>query len=202
MVKCSGASRLIFFTYRSFYCRIEIVSRSFIICKKRKVKMKHAVVSGFIFLLLVLLPSGSVEAQNKTKGAYLEVGSVLFEMQPMLWTLGVSLDLPFKNRVVLSPELSLMGSGVETMATPVIMLNYKGGNFFIGAGVGAMLPFTTQDSDVESTFPVLKLNAGFFIGKVKVTLYILRGSGSDYAEELNEVFGISLGIRLRKHKKK
>lgn len=163
--------------------------------------MRKIVVFVFIFLFVISVSSITGKDKRTVKGVYFEVGTMLYHMQPMLWSAGISMDLTFKNRLYLSPELTLLGSGIETMATPIVMINYKSANMFLGVGFGAMLPFSTQDSDTESTFPVFKINVGFFIGKVKVMIYLLRGSGSDYSEELSQVFGISLGFRLKKKKK-
>ncbi len=164
--------------------------------------MKKIIVSGLVFILFVSI--SPIFAAEKTdplqKQTYLELGSLMYGVSLRIWCLGVSKDFPVKGRMVLSPELTLIGSGLEILATPALTVNFWGKDFFVGAGLGAMFPFILPDSEGGTTFPMLKFQAGLKLGKIKFSFYILRGWNSPYASDLKEVVGISLGIPLKKRK--
>jgi len=110
--------------------------------------------------------------------------------------LGILLGRSFE----VSPEVMVVVNyltifGVHsTLVYPGVMLNYKAGNFFIGAG--AVLPwlFMGGESDTGNLSP--KINVGYRFGPLQVTAYMISwtGEGVDFLD-VNYI-GASLGYRF------
>jgi len=77
---------------------------------------------------------------------------------------------------------------------PGVMLNYKAGNFFVGAG--AVLPIVFGDGESETANIAPKINIGYKYGKLMITVYALTWTepGIDFLD-MNFV-GATIGYRF------
>jgi hypothetical protein len=105
--------------------------------------------------------------------------------------LGILLGRSFE----ISPEVMAVFMSGGTMVYPGVMLNYRIGGFFLGAG--AVLPWAISsdgESDTGNLAP--KINIGYRFGKFQVTAYMIAWteSGIDFLD-LNYI-GASLGYRF------
>ena len=82
----------------------------------------------------------------------------------------------------------------DTLLYPGVMLNYKPGNFFVGAGV--VLPIAIGGGSTDSGNPAPKINIGYQYGNLMFTLYALTWteSGIDFLD-INYV-GVTVGYRF------
>ena len=107
---------------------------------------------------------------------------------------GIALGKSFE----VSPEVMFVLDGVfETDVNffyPGVMLNYKSGNFFLGAGAVLPIAFTGDDSDTGNIGP--KLNVGYKYGNLMFTIYAVTWteSGIDFLD-MNFV-GATIGYRF------
>jgi hypothetical protein len=106
---------------------------------------------------------------------------------------GIALGKSFE----ISPEVMLLVDDSFDFSyfevSPGVLLNYKAGNFFVGAGV--ILPILLGDeSDVGNPAP--KINVGYNFGKFKLTAYIITliESGIDFLDY--NYIGATLGYRF------
>jgi len=77
---------------------------------------------------------------------------------------------------------------------PGVMLNYKSGNFFIGAGAVLPIAYAGGDSDTGEIAP--KVNVGYKLGMLMITLYAITWTESDiHFLDVNFV-GITLGYKF------
>jgi len=108
--------------------------------------------------------------------------------------LGGSFEISPEVMVVFS-YLSMFGGSGGTLVYPGAMLNYRSGNFFIGAGVILPWWFAGGDSGTENLSP--KFNVGFtFPNNIQITAYYYcwTGSGIDLFDA--GFAGITLGYRF------
>jgi hypothetical protein len=90
---------------------------------------------------------------------------------------------PLGKSFEISPEImglvddSFNFSGFEL--DPGVILNYKSGNFFVGAG--AILPIWLESGNSDVASPAPKINVGYNFSKFKLTAYFISwteaGSG-------------------------
>ncbi len=100
-----------------------------------------------------------------------------FQISPeLMWVVDDSLDFEY------------------TLLYPGVMLNYKPGNFFVGAGV--VLPIAIGGGSTDSGNPAPKINIGYQYGNLMFTLYALTWteSGIDFLD-INYV-GVTVGYRF------
>jgi hypothetical protein len=77
---------------------------------------------------------------------------------------------------------------------PGVMLNYKLGNFFVGAG--AVLPLFFYDGETDAYPPAPKVNVGYRAGNLILTAYIFTWTDEDWGFlELNFI-GATIGYRF------
>ncbi len=100
-----------------------------------------------------------------------------FEISPELMAL-VDSDFAF-NYVELSPG---------------VILNYKSGNFFVGAGVVLPIYLASGDSETGNLMP--KINVGYNFGKLKLTGYLLTITESGAGFLKYNYLGLTLGYRF------
>jgi hypothetical protein len=107
---------------------------------------------------------------------------------------GIALGKSFE----ISPEVMFVLDGVfegdVNFFYPGVMLNYKAGNFFIGAGAVLPIAFGDGESDAGNIAP--KVNFGYKFGKLMITVYALtwNESGLDFLDA--NFIGATLGYRF------
>jgi len=75
---------------------------------------------------------------------------------------------------------------------PGVMLNYKMGNFFVGAG--AVLPLFFYDGETDAYSPAPKVNIGYRTGNLILTAYLFTWTEEDWGFlELNFI-GATIGF--------
>jgi hypothetical protein len=161
---------------------------------------------GLVFLLLGMLAGAAVQqanAQDKRAEFSLNLG-----VQTNVWsgssfdnawfTLDARVGIPLGKSFEISPEVMAMVDDSfnfdRVWLYPGVMLNYKAGNFFVGAG--AVLPVVVGGGSSDSGNPAPKINFGYKFGKLMITVYALTWmeSGVDFLD-LNFV-GATLGYRF------
>ena len=81
----------------------------------------------------------------------------------------------------------------EIYLYPGVMLNYKLGDFFIGAGV--VLPIIFYTGEVDSYNPAPKVNFGYRTGNLILTVYVFTWIMEDFGFlEYNHI-GATIGFR-------
>jgi len=114
------------------------------------------------------------------------------------FTLDARVGFGLGKSLQISPELMYMVDDSfdldSSILYPGVMLNYKPGNFFVGAGV--VLPIAVGGGTVDSGNPAPKINIGYQYGKLIFTLYALTWteSGLDFLD-MNFV-GVTVGYRF------
>jgi hypothetical protein len=171
--------------------------------------MKKVVLGVLVMGLAVGIGAGPAFAQEKNAGFSLNLG-----VQTNVWgsmgaiggsafdnawfTLDARMGFRLGKSVQISPELMYMvDDGFDLDSSifyPGVILNYKPGNFFIGAGV--VLPISVGFGTVDSGNPAPKINIGYQFGSLIFTLYALTWteSGLDFLD-MNFV-GLTLGYRF------
>jgi len=121
-----------------------------------------------------------------------------FDFDDYLWSAGVELDLHLGSNMMLSPEVDLIGYKFEFkdfFLTPGVVFNFKFSKLFIGAGL--IRPFLLTDASglEEIDTWLLKLNAGFLFGNLKLTVYALT-SFEDFLTSSGTLIGAKFGFGL------
>jgi hypothetical protein len=114
------------------------------------------------------------------------------------FTVDLRVGVPLGAKFELAPEL--MYATDDSLEFwwhnlyPGILLNYRSGGFFAGAGVVLPIGFGEGESDTASPSP--KINLGYDIGRLKLTAYFLMilDSGLDVLD-MNQA-GVTLGYRF------
>ena len=117
-----------------------------------------------------------------------------FSFDPFLWTAGAELDFQFGSFLMLSPEVTLVGSGFEFkefILYPAVILNFTASSFFVGGGVAK--GFLIGSGASGSTDFLLKVNAGLAAPGVKLTVYAFTAFDNLFNDML---LGASLGFRF------
>lgn len=118
-----------------------------------------------------------------------------FTFDPVPWTVGVEIDIEFGKILMLSPEVTLLGSGFEFkqfVLYPGAILNLKLSSLFVGGG--AVKGFLIGSGLSGSTDFALKLNAGLVATGVKLTVYAIMPFDDLFSD--NMAIGASLGFRF------
>jgi len=113
-------------------------------------------------------------------------------------TLDFRFGIPLGRSFEISPELmALVDSDFAfdyVELSPGVILNYKAGNFFVGAGVILPIWLASGDSDVGNVMP--KINIGYNFGKLKLTGYLLTIAESGAGFLKYNYLGLTLGYRF------
>ncbi len=157
------------------------------------------------FLLVGLLAVGAQQGWSQGKKVDLSLNlGVQTNIYPGTSFDWVDLTLDFRAGFALgksfeiSPELmALVDSdfsfhGVEL--SPGVILNYKAGNFFVGAGVILPIWLESGNSDVGNLMP--KINVGYNFGNFKLTGYFLSLTESGTGFLKYNYLGLTLGYRF------
>jgi hypothetical protein len=144
----------------------------------------------------------SAQAQEKKVSFNLNLGvqTNLSSESPFenLWfTLDIKFGIAVGQSLEISPEVMVAFddsfSFNEIFLYPGVMLNYKLGDFFVGAG--AVLPLVIYDGDVDVYPPAPKVNFGYITGNLILTAYIFTWTGEDFGFlEYNHI-GATIGYR-------
>jgi hypothetical protein len=113
---------------------------------------------------------------------------------PRLRRVGISLGKSFE----ISPEvIATVDDSFDfnlVWLYPGVMLNFKAGNFFVGAG--AVLPVLFGEGESDTGNPAPKINVGYKCGKFMITVYAMTWteSGLDFLD-MNFI-GATLGYKF------
>lgn len=153
----------------------------------------------FFFSLMVIGPllggiSQKAQAQDKVRAFNLNIGTVThMSFGDVYFTLGVGFDSQIGEYIMISPEIQLLSNKFRFDSFPIlpgIILNLKLKNFFVGTGV--IFPFRISgDGGIKSGNLAAKINAGFRINRLKLTLYLITPFENLFEENL---LGASIGI--------
>jgi hypothetical protein len=97
-----------------------------------------------------------------------------------------------------SPEVMFVLYNIEdyhsVLVYPGVMVNYKAGNFFAGAGVVLPIAFSGGESDTGNLAP--KINIGYKFGKFAITLYAITYTESGLKFLDVNYVGATIGYRF------
>ncbi|HUT08205.1 MAG TPA: hypothetical protein VMY15_05115 [Candidatus Latescibacteria bacterium] len=161
--------------------------------------------AGICFLLIGLLAVGAQQgwSQGRNVDLSLNLGAQtnFFPGTSFDWvdfTLDFRAGFALGRSFEISPELmALVDSdfsfhGVEL--SPGVILNYKAGNFFVGAGVILPIWLESGNSDAGKLMP--KFNVGYNFGKFKLTGYLLTIAESGAGFLKYNYLGLTFGYRF------
>jgi hypothetical protein len=170
--------------------------------------MKKIFAAVLVAGIVALLAAGPVWGQDKKVGFSLNAGvqtnifngssfdKVLFTLDGRAGIrLGRSFEVSPEVMVVFSYLRLFMEGGGGTLVYPGVMLNYRSGGFF--AGAGAVLPWAFFEGDSDSGNLAPKVNIGYtFANNIQITAYYLC-----WTEEGVDLFdigfaGLTLGYRF------
>jgi hypothetical protein len=164
--------------------------------------MKKADLSLMVIGLFVGGAFSSDQAQGKKVSFSLNLGvqtnlSSESPFENAWFTLDTRFGIAVGQSLEISPEVMVAGddsfSFDEIFLYPGVMLNYKLGDFFFGAG--AVLPLVFYDGDVDVYPPAPKVNFGYITGNLILTAYIFTWIGEDFGFlEYNHI-GETVGYR-------
>jgi len=164
--------------------------------------MKKVVLSLMVIGLFAGGAFSSDQAQGKKLSFSLNLGvqTNLSSESPFenLWfTLDIKFGIAVGQSLEISPEvmatLDDSFSFNEIFLYPGVMLNFKFGDFFVGAG--AVLPLIIYDGDVDVYPPAPKVNIGYISRNLILTAYIFTWTGEDFDFlEYNHI-GVTIGYR-------
>jgi hypothetical protein len=156
--------------------------------------MKKAIV----LLCGVLLVSGLYSATNKLTFD-INIGTMTdkqLSFDPIYWTAGGELDIPFGKILMLSPEVILVGYKFEFkefLLFPAVILNVAFSNFFVGGGVTKGF-YIGSGTSTEITDFAMKVNAGFMSEGLKITAYMITPFTDQAFKDF--IVGATIGFRL------
>jgi len=165
--------------------------------------MKKVILSSLVMGLLVGGAFSSAQGQERrvTSSLNLGVQTNLFRdssFDNAWFTLDARFGIPVGRSFEISPEImvavddSLNFSAVWLY--PGVMLNFKLGNIFVGAG--AVLPVFFYEGESDSGNLAPKFNIGYSNGRLNVTAYILTWN-EEYLDFLEANFiGATIGYRF------
>jgi hypothetical protein len=164
-------------------------------------RMKKVVLSLMVMGFFVGGTFSSALAQERKVSFSLNVGiqTNLTSESPFenLWfSLDTRFGIAIGKSLEISPEVMAAAyddfSFDEIYLYPGVMLNYKLGNFFIGAG--AVLPIIFYIGEVDSYNPAPKVNFGYRRGNLILTVYIFTWIMEDFGFlEYNQI-GATVGF--------
>lgn len=170
--------------------------------------MKKAVMALLVIGILGSVALGPVWGQDQKKVAFSLNGGIQTNIfngssfDKALFTADVRVGIRLGRSFEISPEamvvfnylsMFLEGAG-GTLVYPGIMLNYRAGNFFLGAGAVLPWAFFEGESDTGNLSP--KVNVGVMFGNFQLTAYYLC-----WTDEGIDLFdagfaGLTLGYRF------
>jgi hypothetical protein len=130
-----------------------------------------------------------VQAQDKKLEFNLNVGAFKGK-HSTIFTLGEGFDYHLGKYFMISPELQLWRAHDALFLDPGAVLNFTDGNFFVGGGVIGLFSVSGSEN-LDMEFVSAKINAGFRINRIKLTIYLIT-SFEDLFEDI--LFGGSIGI--------
>ncbi len=170
--------------------------------------MKKAAMALLVIAIVGSAALAPVWGQDQKKVAFSLNGGVQTNIfngssfDKALFTADVRVGLRLGRSFEISPEvmvvfnyLSMFFEGAGgTLVYPGAMLNYRAGNFFVGAGAVLPWAFYEGESDTGSLAP--KVNVGLMFGNFQLTAYYLC-----WTEEGIDLFdagfaGLTLGYRF------
>ncbi|HSA94562.1 MAG TPA: hypothetical protein VLJ16_00830 [Acidobacteriota bacterium] len=159
-------------------------------------------------VLLVLAVSAAAAAPPAWSQARKTDVSLNLGVQTNIWhgtsfdnawfTVDLRVGVPLGKNLELAPELMYATDDSLEFAFhnlyPGVVLNYRSGGFFAGAGAVLPIGFGGGESDTASPSP--KINLGYDLGKLKLSAYFLMflDSGIDFLD-VNQA-GITLGYKF------
>jgi hypothetical protein len=165
--------------------------------------MKKVLMGVLLLGLIAAVSATPVWAQGKKVDFSLNLG-----VQTNIWsgtsfdnawfTLDARVGIPLGKMWEVSPELMYavddsfdFGFG---WLYPGVLINFKSGGFFVGAGAVLPVVFGEGESDTMNISP--KINLGYHFGKVKLTAYLIifTESGLDFFD-MNQA-GVTIGYRF------
>ena len=163
--------------------------------------MKKVVLSLLVMGLFVGGAFSDAQAQEKRMVFSLNLGvktdlSNEGSFENAWFTLDARLGIAVGRSFEISPEvMAAVDDSFEfdvVYLYPGVMLNYKMGNFFVGAG--AVLPLFFYDGGTEAHTPAPKVNVGYRTGNLILTAYIFTWTEEDFSFlELNFI-GATIGF--------
>jgi len=152
--------------------------------------VKKAILAFGVMAFLLGGSFGSAQAQEKPAFSLnLGVQTNLYSetsFDNAWFTLDVRLGIPIGKSFEISPEI--MAAIDDSLdfepfwLYPGLMLNFKPGNFFIGAG--AVLPISFYEGESDSGNLAPKVNIGYSAGRLTLTAYIFTWTeeGMDFLD--------------------
>ncbi len=165
--------------------------------------MKKVISSFLVIGLLVGATFSSAQVQEKKTAFSLNLGvqtnlSSESPFENAWFTLDAKLGIAISQSLEISPEvMAAIDDRLEFDAVflyPGVMLNYKLGNFLIGAG--AVLPLYLYDGESDVYPPAPKINVSYKAGNLILSAYFFTWTeeGFDFLE-YNHI-GASIGYRF------
>jgi hypothetical protein len=146
-----------------------------------------------------LLLVSSIYAASKPMNFVLNLGTTTddkFSFKPFWWTVGGELDFQLGNALMLSPEVTLVGSGSnfkDFFLRPAVILNFTPGNFFVGGGLTKHF-YIGHNTSYATSDIALKLNAGFQNRSLKITTYLITYFNNLFKSAM--WVGVSIGFKF------
>ncbi len=165
--------------------------------------MKKVVLSLMVIGLFAGGAFSSDQAQGKKLSFSLNLGvqtnlSSESPFENAWFTLDARLGIAISQSLEISPEvMAAIDDNLEFDAVflyPGVMLNYKLGNFFVGAG--AVLPLHLYDGESDVYPPAPKINVGYRTGNLFLTAYFFTWTDEEFDFlEYNHI-GATIGYRF------
>jgi hypothetical protein len=156
-------------------------------------------------VVIALLTGGTfsdAQAQEKRTAFSLNLGvqtnlSSESPFENAWFTLDARLGIAISQSLDISPEvMAAIDDSLDFDAIflyPGVMLNYKLGNFFVGAG--AVLPLFFESGDVGVYPPAPKVNFGYITGNLILTAYIFIWTWEEFGFLEYTHIGATVGYR-------
>lgn len=131
-----------------------------------------------LILLFGLLLVSGVYGAGSQMNFVLNFGTTTddsFSFNPFWWTVGGELDFQLGNVLMLSPEVTLVGTGTafkDFFLRPAVILNFTPGNFFVGGGLTKHF-YIGDNASYDTSDIALKLNTGLISKNIKFTVYLI-----------------------------
>jgi hypothetical protein len=162
---------------------------------------------GLVLLVAVGMLAGAAVQQANAQDKKVEF-SLNLGIQTNVWdgtsfdgasyTLDGRLGIALGKSFEISPEIMYVFDNVfegdVNFLYPGVMLNYKNGNFFIGAGAVLPIAYAEGDSDTGKIAP--KVNVGYKFGMLMMTVYAIAWTESDINFLDVNFVGITLGYKF------
>lgn len=162
--------------------------------------------AAWISIAIALLVGGAfsdAQAQQTKKAFSLNLGvqtdySGESPFEHLWFTLDARFGIAVGQSLEISPEvMAAVEDSLEfddVFLYPGVMLNYKLGDFFIGAGV--VLPLFFYGGDFEAHPPAPKVNFGYRARSLILTVYVFNWTEEDFRFLELLLIGATIGIRF------